>query len=649
MMALTSGRLPGWRIARVTCLSAAIAISAGSCQDAPTGVKDHDLSVPLHDEGGGAPLPPNAEVGIMPAQASSMEFYPWTDFGAPFPEPTYVEITVVGSISTFYGPYEYRFGEDVGKFWKTLDARGWYNTSTNSCGAGVKVGFSLSGGVDFCMGNNAEPVLPSRSMKVIAKGQAKMWRNKGPWLAGCNNYSYNPCFTLAGTQTITVAPTSDKLQLAASATEVRSGDSVTFTASTTNGAAFTIRQWIWVDDASDNPPVIRRIDVSTGVSLRVRHQGESARASFDGGSGQPACSTTSNMCTVTVSHSGTMYVNAWVVSKVEQAKASVDVQPPDLVVYCSAPPATESGGNSITRVDPVICVGRLEPEEPFELILLAASAQGNQYTAPSTNSLYGSYGSGDSIVWSGPAVVSTTVSMTARITSGVEVTGSGSFSVSARNWPTLVMPPAPTPQSTSASPPLESPVPLIDSAGYDVQPIKGALGVNDLPRRVGGVAYGNEGPNTPWWYMSTAPVFGNYSIYYSSWLDDSSAFAMRQQPQQPGEPPPQRYSRYCETEDVTDLRVAVLQHEGAPGSPGPSHHTVRAQFVNATNAVPQLEAHVVFMPLPEDEASGFPVIEAVKAQVEAFWRSVFTDPETAMNDSFDNSNPVPLPSCKFRF
>lgn len=117
----------------------------------------------------------------------------------------------------------------------------------------------------------------------------------------------------------------DKLRLVASASEVEAGDSVTFTASTSNGSAFSIREWIWIEDPSGNPPVVRRGHVSSGVSLRTRRPDGEPRPSFDGGAGQQSCVTTSNACTISVLRSGTMYVRAWVVNKSEQAGAGVNV------------------------------------------------------------------------------------------------------------------------------------------------------------------------------------------------------------------------------------------------------------------------------------------------------------------------------------
>ena len=293
---------------------------AGGCSDSITAPEPHRNHPTRSYDSEGEPLPPYASQAEMPAQANSMLTYPWTQFGEYYSELTLVEVTVSGLIDAVYGPNEDRFGEDVGKLWQVLDPGGWANASY-SCGMFVEVRFTLnttsSGIASFCDGVNTNPLQETRKDTVLAKGYPRMFRQKGPYLDDCNNPTYGPCFTFTGTQTITVTPIADKLRLVASASEVEAGDSVTFAASTSNGSALTIREWIWIEDPSSNPPVVRRSNVSSGVSLRTRRPDGEPRPSFDGGAGQQSCVTTSNACTISVLRSGTMYVRAWVVNKSE--------------------------------------------------------------------------------------------------------------------------------------------------------------------------------------------------------------------------------------------------------------------------------------------------------------------------------------------
>lgn len=577
----------------------------------------------------------------MPAQANSFVRYPWTDFGTAFTEPTYVRITVSGQITANYGPNTVRFGSSAGTFWRNLDARGWYHDGLNSCGASVSVGASASAAIGFCIpDNNYQPLLEERSMTGILNGQPKMFRLNGPWLAGCNDRIENPCFVFEGSQTVTIVPIADKLRLTASKNTVKSGEVVTFTASTSNGAAFTVREWIWVEDS---PPITVLARRSSGE----RPKGINQRV------GQPSLSTSitppgcalSSTCTMTVTGPGTMYVRAWVVSKAELASANVSVEPPDLIVYCSGDPASIANSAPIVRTDNVTCVGRLSEPAAFELTTLRTTAGADQYTLAGADLPQTSFNGGDSVVWSGSAIISSSVDIEVRLLStGQNLTASGSFTVTPRSWSQLLMPPQVNGQAASA-PPLSMSPPLVDSAGYDIQPATGALGMMRARRDAKSLVAAFEGPNAPWHYSIVPPTITDLEVFYSNWLDDNSTFAQKQHKRLAGEPMPAVRQDYCELSHVTTLRHAVLQHEGAAGTSGPSHYSEEAQFLASSNIAAQMESFTVFSLNPSLTSKSL-VVEAAR---EAFWKAIYLDPIDVIHKSFDTQHPVPMPNCKFRY
>lgn len=116
----------------------------------------------------------------------------------------------------------------------------------------------------------------------------------------CLQYSA-PAYELSGGQTITVTRINDHLQLTASRSVLTSPDSVTFTASTDNGASFTVQGWSWKSDSA-------------------------------GGDQTAACTGSGNPCKTTVYRSGTMTVRGTVGGATRTASAHVTVTPDSATV-----------------------------------------------------------------------------------------------------------------------------------------------------------------------------------------------------------------------------------------------------------------------------------------------------------------------------
>jgi hypothetical protein len=116
----------------------------------------------------------------------------------------------------------------------------------------------------------------------------------------CLQYSA-PAYQLSGGQTITVTRINDHLQLTASRSVLTNPDSVTFTASTDNGASFTVQGWSWKSDSA-------------------------------AGDQTAACTGSGNPCTTTVYRSGTMTVRAAVGGATRTASAHVTVTPDSAMV-----------------------------------------------------------------------------------------------------------------------------------------------------------------------------------------------------------------------------------------------------------------------------------------------------------------------------
>ena len=132
----------------------------------------------------------------------------------------------------------------------------------------------------------------------------------------CGFAGYPDCFVYSGFQVVELVPHRRTLQLAPPVGEIAEGDTVTFTASSTDGRPITVRSWIWQD--------------SLGVSST------------------PACSISSPRCTIVAGSRGRMYVRARVGTNtfVEQANASL--VPSELYLTLIALPHTLLAGDSTT-------------------------------------------------------------------------------------------------------------------------------------------------------------------------------------------------------------------------------------------------------------------------------------------------------------
>jgi hypothetical protein len=131
----------------------------------------------------------------------------------------------------------------------------------------------------------------------------------------CGFAGYPDCFVYSGFQVVELVPHRRTLQLAPPVGEIAEGDTVTFTASSTDGRPITVRSWIWQD--------------SLGVSST------------------PACSISSPRCTIVAGGRGRMHVRARVGTNTFVEQAAADVQPVPLVLQLVVLPGWVNSGDTV--------------------------------------------------------------------------------------------------------------------------------------------------------------------------------------------------------------------------------------------------------------------------------------------------------------
>jgi hypothetical protein len=221
------------------------------------------------------------------------------DFGGgEYELPTLVEIRMEGILSRYWA-YGSLAGTPAGIFGPGGYWGDW------DCKLNVVVRFSQGGGFAPCKG-------PYHDMQtvymdtVVARGVGSVHRNADRtsyWGRRCGSSFGNNCNSYTGSQSVTVTPVADALQVEASESHVEPGATVTFTASTRDGHPFTVREWTWVPERPSEDEPAREVVCGTGTE-----------------------------CTHPVSSRGTMYVSAVVGGRVEQAGALVSTDEPLFVV-----------------------------------------------------------------------------------------------------------------------------------------------------------------------------------------------------------------------------------------------------------------------------------------------------------------------------
>lgn len=237
-------------------------------------------------------------------------------------ETTYVEITTTSGVHKYWADHAWLSypGADLG-----MIGAGSTYSSTYGCWNSIYYRSDfLSAQISPCptaYGAGAE--LTQKKKGTVYGAITAHWSPKGFYSVGfCDGNGY-ACYRYTGSYSITIIPSFDKLRLTASASDVSAGDSVRFTASTSNNSAFTVKEWIWVPDTATNP--------QTGT-----------------------CAAGIKICTVNVFESGTMYVRAKVGAKVEQVGQYVYVGPQEVRITSDAGfttrPASAGMGLAASRI-----------------------------------------------------------------------------------------------------------------------------------------------------------------------------------------------------------------------------------------------------------------------------------------------------------
>jgi len=180
------------------------------------------------------PVPFHPRSLITPPSASgALDIGSFTDPANTMPLPSYdyeviVQLRIDGVISTVARADTY-----LQAYSGDLDGSGIYVESAfSSCYASVTFRFSVEGtmGPGPCLYTPAPR--SSWADTSLVQGTASVTRGPGipQFTQDCN---YNPCHSYSGSQTVSVTPLTATLQLAGSATQVDSGQTVVFTASVT--------------------------------------------------------------------------------------------------------------------------------------------------------------------------------------------------------------------------------------------------------------------------------------------------------------------------------------------------------------------------------------------------------------------------------
>jgi hypothetical protein len=247
-----------------------------------------------------APLSIPARLTIVPPSAQAVDL-PVGSVNNPantvilptFTYPVIVELRLEGTIYTTSRPDTY-----LHAYTGALDGSGIFTYSVfYQCGANVTFRFSVSG--TRMIGPCLYDPIPKASWAdtALVEGTASLTRNYGipQFTEDCQ---YNPCHSYFGTQTAYVTPLPAALQLAPSATQVDSGQTVVFT-------------------ASASPSSIKGLQVPVKV-LSWRW------IASDGGTGQTiACSIPSNPCSAIIRESGAMELTALANGAEQVVSASV--------------------------------------------------------------------------------------------------------------------------------------------------------------------------------------------------------------------------------------------------------------------------------------------------------------------------------------
>jgi hypothetical protein len=200
----------------------------------------------------------------------------------------------------------------------------------------------------------------STLLRVLRSGNQDMVSCTGPNAPqppGCANGGARACgpinkYRVNGTQVLTVKPTRVTLVVNAAPTPIYEGDTVTFTASSTDGRPVSVRSWVWQDSL--------------------------------GSLSSPSCALSGPTCKMVPLGSGRMFVRARIGTNpyIEQATTTVSVQPVVLVLTVSP--------QNVTGLDTVQLTVSSIPVRPIrDLALfqpLVAVRQGRGIAALATDS-----------------------------------------------------------------------------------------------------------------------------------------------------------------------------------------------------------------------------------------------------------------------
>jgi hypothetical protein len=630
--------LPYRREAAVLCAALVLAALVGACHD--TVVQPAPgmrlPSAPAARSGG---FSDDANFGAFDSPASATYdavIDPW-DAGSPpqiigtFPYPTIVTIATSGSVQQVPGAL---------------------NGDGLSWGPGLSLEGRINGSGNWNLDSGSTTVIVSsgdlRARRVpLASPQPYGDYN---WSCGAQLGRDYPCWTFAGSAHLQLTRLDVGMTLTSDgppAVIASRGTSAAMrsitAAATPSGTAIVARGTTVTFTAGKAQNVVNGVTVfMSAVSWRWRAE-QPAIPDPTVAADTGACGPTAGVCSRAMVHSGTMYATAYINGKQQELPLHVDVRPSTATLHVICTPSNGSssdsaGGTSSTvlRGKSVDCTATLSPKQAFIIVERHARAVG--YQADLRDSVDSP--NGDPYVWSGKAVLPTTVTMVAMLSNspGTRVTSdTGSFNIIARtdtewtNPKLLNLPRTPTTIHTAAQPLDPDPFASV-RAGEQINSVDGALG-KMLSVSLHPWGYLNEGPNGKMFYakypMSLKP--DSTLIYVHAWLEDTSTFYRQQR----GANNPVIGLRDCRGSDIHTLHQRVIDHENR-------HYTETKTYMDTGMVQKKWEGAFA----PYDIALMIDSTSARPAQQQGEDRAYGTAMDQVTKIAVDRDYKVLMPSCK---
>jgi hypothetical protein len=496
---------------------------------------------------------------------------------------------------------------------------------------------------------------PESGAVLTGPSGSELWVGRSQFFCEFSwDFGSGPCFTFGGSYTYTVhADSGDEsahLVLNVTAQSLGAGGgTVDLEVETSDGSRAEDVRWYFVPDVSGvidggEPPITttaRDADVPAGEPRLTIVGGNGAPSTGPpagalGIAAAPAWTPLSSCdgnltCHATIDVSaGTFVATALVHDTPRAAERRVSEGSsgggPTLEVECTP--------NPVVRRQEVTCTGTVVPATAYILAEKRAEAEGHELVEASEEQ----HAAGDPVIWRGPAIVETRVTMKVRVpgpTGEQELTGTASFTVTPAAWPRLSMPGRPAPQVGSDKD-LTYP-PAFEEAGQDVVP-DGTLGMHVVDYNTPRVNV-SEGPNRNWFYVRNPVSILNVAIYTSRALEKGDPFYEEQR----GIPPGQVIgTRYCSRADMDALKRQVVRHENA-------HYDAYVEYFAATDVQAQFERARMYVAVETIGQPGGLSFEALKQLWdERLDQEVFNASDAYQVQTVHSRDRVVI-RCKFRY